>query len=69
MKENRVYKKNEKLVVHFTFTKGSSLFEMEEQIESLIASIDDSVSESEKESIKAQLLEAIGSELHEGGSC
>jgi hypothetical protein len=42
---------------------------MEEQIESLIASIDDSVSESEKESIKAQLLEAIGSELHEGGSC
>lgn len=68
MKENRVYKKDGKLVVQFTFTEGSSLFEMEEQIEFLLASIDASVSESEKQSIKSQLLEAIGGELHKGGS-
>jgi hypothetical protein len=69
MKKNRAYKKDGKLVVQFTFSKGSSLIEMEEQIESLLASIDESVSQPEKQSIKAQLLAAIGSELHKGGSC
>ena len=49
MKENRAYKKDGKLVVQFTFTKGSSLIEMEEQIESFLASIDESVSEPEKD--------------------
>jgi hypothetical protein len=48
MKKNRAYKKDGKLVVQFTFSKGLSLIEMEEQIESLLASIDESVSEPEK---------------------
>jgi hypothetical protein len=68
MKENRACKKDGKLVVQFTFTKGSSLIEMEEQIESLLASIDEAVSEPEKQTIKVQLLEAIGSDPHKGGS-
>jgi hypothetical protein len=68
MKQNRAYKKDGKLVVQFTFMKGSSLIEMEQQIESLLASIDESVSEPEKQSIKAQLLEATRSVPHRGGS-
>jgi hypothetical protein len=68
MKENRAYKKDGQLVVQFTFVKGSSLFEMEEQIESLLASIEGPVSEAEKQSIKAQLLEAIGNAPRSGGS-
>jgi hypothetical protein len=63
MKENKVYKKDGKLVVQFTFTKGSSMVDMEEQIESLIASIDGSVSEPEKQTIKTQLQDAIRMKL------
>jgi len=64
-KGNKVYKKDGELVVEFTFTKNSSMLEMENQIDALIDSIDDAVSESEKHSIKAQLLNAIRDESSE----
>lgn len=64
-KGNKVYKKDGKLVVELTFTKSSSMLEMENQIDALIESIDDAVSESEKHSIKAQLLNAIRDESRE----
>jgi len=43
-KENKVSKKNGELVVEFTFTKDSTMLEMENQIDALINSIDDTVS-------------------------
>jgi hypothetical protein len=49
-------------VVEFTFMKDSTMLEMENQIAALIDSIDDAVSESEKHSIKAQLLNAVRDE-------
>lgn len=61
-KENKVYKKDGQLVVEFTFKKDSTMLEMENQIDALIDSIDDVVSESDKHSIKAQLLNAIRDE-------
>lgn len=64
-KENKVYRKDGKLVIEFTFTKDSTMLEMENQIDGLINSIDDAVSESEKDRIKAQLLEAIKDESRE----
>jgi hypothetical protein len=57
-KENRVYKQDGKLVIEFTFRKDSTMLEMENEIESLIDSIDESLSELEKQSIKTQLLDA-----------
>ncbi len=59
MKKNRVYRKDGELVVQFEFTKSSSMLEMEEQIEDLLNSIDEPVSELEKMRIKTQLLNAI----------
>ena len=64
-KENKVYGKDGELVIEFTFTKDSTMLEMENQIYALIDSIDDAVSESEKHRIKAQLLEAIKDESRE----
>ena len=64
-KENKVYRKNGELVIEFTFTKDSSMLEMENQIDALIDSIDETVSEPEKHGIKAQLLEAINDESRE----
>ena len=61
-KESKVFKKDGRLVVQFTFTKGSTMLETERQIESLIDSIGDSVSESEKQCVKTQLLEAVKQE-------
>jgi hypothetical protein len=60
--ENKVYKKDGELVVEFTFTKDSTMLEMEDQIDALISSIDDTVSESDKHRVKAQLLDAIKDE-------
>jgi hypothetical protein len=40
-KENKVYRKNGELVIEFTFTKDSSMLEMENQIDALIDSIDE----------------------------
>jgi hypothetical protein len=64
-KENKLYRKDGELVIEFTFTKDSSMLEMENQIDALIDSIDDTVSEPEKHGIKAQLLEAIKDESRE----
>jgi hypothetical protein len=61
-KENKVFKKDGELVVEFTFAKDSTMLEMERQIDALIDSIDDAVSESDKLSIKTQLLNAIKTE-------
>jgi hypothetical protein len=61
-KENKVFKKDAELVVEFTFAKDSTMLEMERQIDALIDSIDDAVSESDKLSIKTQLLNAIKTE-------
>lgn len=64
-KENKVYKKNGELVVEFTFTKDSTMLEMENQIDALINSIDDTVSKSDKHRVKAQLLDAIKDQSRE----
>jgi len=64
-KENKVYRKNGELVIELTFAKDSSMLEMENQIDALIDSIDDAVSEPEKHGLKAQLLEAIKDESRE----
>jgi len=64
-KKNRVYKKDGKLVIQFTFKKDSTMLEMEHEIESLIDSIGEFVSGPEKQSIKAQLLDAIENESQE----
>jgi hypothetical protein len=64
-KENRVYRKEGELVIEFTFTKDSTMLEMEAQIDALIDSIDDAVSEADRYGIKAQLLEAIKDESRE----
>jgi hypothetical protein len=64
-KENKVYKKDGELVVEFTFTKDSTMLEMENQIDALISFIDDTVSESDKHRVKAQLLDAIKDESRE----
>ena len=64
-KENRVYKKDGKLVIQFTFRKDATMPEMEHEIESLIDSIDESVSGLEKQSVKAQLLDTIKNESQE----
>lgn len=69
MKENKVYKKDGELVVQFTFTKGSSMFEMEEQIQFLLDSVDESISELEKQSVRTQLLDAINNESKKDHSC
>jgi len=61
-KESKVFKKDGELVVEFTFAKDSTMLEMERQIDALIDSIDDAVSESDKLSIKTQLLNAIKTE-------
>ena len=61
-RENKVFKKDGELVVEFTFAKDSTMLEMERQIDALIDSIDDAVSESDKLSIKTQLLNAIKTE-------
>jgi hypothetical protein len=61
-KENKVFKKDGELVVEFTFAKDSTMLEMERQIDALIDSIDDAVSESDKLSIQTQLLDAIKTE-------
>jgi len=61
-KANRVYKTDDKLVIEFTFRKDSTMLEMEHEIQSLIDSIDESVSGLERQSIKAQLLDAIKNE-------
>lgn len=42
------------------------MLEMEQQIESLLASIGDAASEAEKRSIRAQLLDAVKNESQEG---
>lgn len=42
------------------------MLEVEQQIESLLASIGDAVSEAEKRSIPAQLLDAVKNEAQEG---
>lgn len=42
------------------------MLEVEQQIESLLASIGDAVSETEKRSIRAQLLDAVKNEAQEG---
>lgn len=65
LKENKVFKKNGELVVQFTFKRDSTMLEMEHEIESLIDSVGESVSEAEKQGIQAQLLDAIENELHE----
>jgi len=65
LKENKVYKKNGELVVEFTFTKDSTMLEMENQIDALINSIDDTVSKSDKHRVKAQLLDAIKDQCRE----
>ena len=64
-KENKVYKKNGELVVEFTFTKDSTMLEMENQIDAIINSIDDTVSKSDKHRVKAQLLDAIKDQSRE----
>ena len=64
-KENKVYKKDGELVVEFTFTKDSTMLEMENQIDALINSIDDTVSKSDKHRVKAQLLDAIKDQSRE----
>jgi hypothetical protein len=61
-KANRVYKTDDKLVIEFTFRKDSTMLEMEHEIQSLIDSMDESVSWLERQSIKAQLLDAIKNE-------
>jgi hypothetical protein len=65
-RENKFFKRDGKLTVHFTFRRDSSMLEMEQQIESLLASIGDAASEAEKRSIQAQLLDAIKNESQEG---
>jgi len=65
LKENKVYRKDGELVVEFTFTKDSTMLEIENQIDTLISSIDDTVSESDKHRVKAQLLDAINDESRE----
>jgi hypothetical protein len=64
-KENKVYRKEGELVIEFTFTKDSTMLELENQIDALIDSIDDAVSEADRYGIKAQLLEAIKDESRE----
>lgn len=63
--KNRIYKKDGELIVEFTFAKGASLLEMEHAIASVIDSIDDSVTDSEKRIVRARLLDAIKAELNE----
>lgn len=56
MSKNKVFRNNDgDLVIQFTFVKGSSMLEMEEQIEEFINSTDELVSELDKISIKTQL--------------
>jgi hypothetical protein len=61
-KENRIYKKDGRLVIQFTFRKDSTMLEMEHEIESLIDSIDEPVSMLEKKRIRSQLLDAAKDE-------
>ena len=61
-KKNRIYKKDGKLVIQFTCRKDSTMLEIENEIASLIDSIDESVSTLEKQLIRAQLLDAIKNE-------
>ena len=64
-KENRIYKKDGRLIIQFTFRKDSTMLEMEQEIESLIDSIDESVSMLEKQRIRTQLLDAVKNESQE----
>ncbi len=59
MKNNKVYRKDGKLVVQFKFEHTSSMLDMEEQIEELLGAIEEPISQQEKISIKSQLLGAI----------
>lgn len=47
-RKNRIYRKDGKLVVQFTFANDATLIEMEHEIESLIDFIDDSVTEGQR---------------------
>lgn len=64
-KENRIYKEDGRLIIQFTFRKDSTMLEMEQEIESLIDSVDESVSMLEKQRIRTQLLDAVKNESQE----
>ena len=58
MKKSAIYRKNGELKITFTINKTQSMLELENEIESLIASAKDELSEIEKIQIKRQILQA-----------
>jgi hypothetical protein len=58
MKKSAIYRENGELKVTFTINTKQSMLALEEQIESLLESAKDELSELEKLQIKRQLLKA-----------
>jgi hypothetical protein len=58
MKKSAICRENGELKITFTINKKQSMLEMEIEIESLIESVKDELSEIEKFQIKRQLLQA-----------
>lgn len=59
MKKSAICRENGELKVTFTINKKQSMIELEEQIESLIESAKDELTEMEKLQIKKQVLQAF----------
>ena len=58
MSKNEIFRNNDgDLVIKFSFTKGASMLEMEEQIEKVINSINEPISEIDIASIRTQLID------------
>ena len=58
MKKSAICRENGELKITFTINKKQSMLEMEIEIESLIESVKDELSEIEKFQIKRQILQA-----------
>ena len=58
MKNSVIYRENGELKITFTINKKQSMLELENEIESLIESAKDELSEIEKLQIKRQILQA-----------
>jgi len=56
MVENKIYRENGKLKIQFTINKTKSMLEMEEQIEVLVNSVKNELTDMELIKVKEQLL-------------
>jgi hypothetical protein len=58
MRKNEILRNNDgDLVIRFSFSKGASMLEMEEQIEKVVNSINEPISELDIMNIRMQLLD------------